>query len=203
MTMPPAGGRMNEFEFYFSFYGLLLGLSAAEVASGLANSVSSRRAVVIGALTPLLAVFVLLDIASFWMWSWAAKDRVAISWGLMIGGLIVAITYYLAAALVFPRRADEWPVLDDHYWEHKKYVIAGLAVSNALSTGFTIYQYPPTSDDTILFMWMVAYWVPLMLLFFSRARRADLVLLGVLVAQYLAAASGVFPNSNWGNSVGL
>lgn len=169
---------MNEFEFYFSFYGLLLGLSAAEVASGLANSISSRRAVVIGALTPTLAAFVLLDIASFWMWSWATKDSVSISWGLMIGGLIVALTYYLAAALVFPRKSDEWLVLDDHYWEHKKYVVGGLTISNALSTGFTIYQHPPAASDTILFLWMIAYWVPLLLLFFTKSRRVDLLLLG-------------------------
>ena len=194
---------MNQFEFYFSFYGLLLGLSAAEVANGLANSISSRRAVAIGALTPLLAAFVLLDITSFWMWSWATKESVSISWGLMIGGLIVALTYYLAAALVFPRRADEWPVLDDHYWDHKKYVVGGLAVSNALSTGFTIYQHPPAASDTILFAWMVAYWVPLMLLFFTKSMRADVFLLGLLISQYIAAAVGVFPNSAWGNSMGL
>jgi hypothetical protein len=93
---------MDKFEFYFSFYGLLLGLSAAEVVSGLANSISSRKAVTTGMLTPLLAAFVLLDITSYWMWSWATKDSVEISWGLMIGGLIVAVTYYLAAALVSP-----------------------------------------------------------------------------------------------------
>jgi MFS family permease len=194
---------MSEFEFYFSFYGLLLGLSAAEVANGLATSISSRRAVVMGVLTPMLALFVLLDISSFWMWSWATKDSVSISWGLMIGGLIVALTYYLAAALIFPRKAEEWPVLDEHYWEHKKYVVGGLTVSNVLSTGFTIYQHPPAASDTILFVWMVAYWVPLLMLFFTKSARGDLTLLTLLLAQYLASASGMFPNSNWGNSVGL
>jgi hypothetical protein len=194
---------MDEFEFYFSFYGLLLGLSAAEVANGLANSISSRRAVAIGMLTPLLAGFVLLDIASYWMWSWATKDHVEISWALMIGGLVVAITYYLAAALVFPRRGEEWPVLDEHYWAHKKYVVGGLALANAISTGFTIYKYPPSLSDTIMFAWMAAYWVPLILLLFTKAKKADLLLLALLVAQYLATATGMFPNSNWGNSIGL
>jgi hypothetical protein len=194
---------MGTFEFYFSFYGLLLGLSAAEVASGLANSISSRRAVAIGALTPLLAGFVLLDIASYWMWAWATKEHVTISWGLMIGGLIVAITYYLAAALVFPRRSEEWPVLDEHYWLHKRYVVGGLALAAAISTSFTIFKYPPAPNDMVMFAWMAAYWVPLILLLFTKSRKADLILLGFLVAQYLAAASGVFPNSDWGNSIGL
>jgi hypothetical protein len=194
---------MDKFEFYFSFYGLLLGLSAAEVVSGLANSISSRKAVTTGMLTPLLAAFVLLDITSYWMWSWATKDSVEISWGLMIGGLIVAVTYYLAAALVFPRRAEEWPVLDEHYWEHKKFVVSGLAIANALSTGFTIYQHPPSLPDYVMFVWVAAYWVPLVALFFTKTRRADLLVIGFLILQYLAAGSGLFPNSNWGNSIGL
>ena len=194
---------MDKFEFYFSFYGLLLGLSAAEVVSGLANSISSRKAVAIGILTPLLATFVLLDITSYWMWSWATKDRVEISWALMIGGLIVAVTYYLAAALVFPRRADEWPVLDHHYWEHKKLVVSGLVIANALSTGFTIYQHPPSLSDHVMFAWMAVYWVPLAALFFTKTKRADLPLIGVLILQYFATGSGLFPNSDWGNSIGL
>lgn len=194
---------MDKFEFYFSFYGLMLGLSAAEVVSGLTNSISSRKAVTIGILTPLLAAFVLMDITSYWMWAWATKDRVDISWGLMIGGLIVAVTYYLAAALVFPRRIDEWPVLDDHYWEHKKFIIGGVALANALSTGFTIYQYPPSPTDTIMWAWAAVYWLPLTALFFTRKTRTDILLLAVLVGQFLAAASGLFPNSEWGNSIGL
>jgi hypothetical protein len=194
---------MDKFEFYFSFYGLMLGLSAAEVVGGLANSISSRKAVALGLLTPLLAAFVLLDITSYWMWSWATKDSVEISWGLMIGGLVVAVTYYLAAALVFPRRTDEWPVLDDHYWEHKKFVIGGVALANLLSTGFTIYQHPPSLSDTVMFGWIAVYWVPLTALLFTRRRRTDILLLAMLVAQFLAAGSGLFPNSDWGNSVGL
>jgi hypothetical protein len=194
---------MDTFEFYFSFYGLLLGLSAAEVAGGLLNSISSRKAVAIGVLTPLLAAFVLLDIASFWMWAWATKSYVTISWGLMIGGLIVAITYYLAAGSVFPRRVEEWPDLDEYYWLHKRYVVGGLALSGAISAGFTIFKHPPAPDDIVMFSWMVAYWVPLILLFFTKKKRADLILLGLLLAQFFASASGIFPNSEWGNSIGL
>jgi hypothetical protein len=121
----------------------------------------------------------------------------------MIGGLIVAVTYYLAAALVFPRRAEEWPVLDEHYWEHKKFVVSGLAIANALSTGFTLYQHPPSLPDYVMFVWFAAYWVPLVALFFTKTRRVDLLLIGFLILQYLAAGSRLFPNSNRGNSIGL
>ena len=36
-----SGACMGEFEFYFSFYGLLLGLSVAEVANGFLNAVGA------------------------------------------------------------------------------------------------------------------------------------------------------------------
>lgn len=61
------------FEFFFSFYGLLLGLSAAEVAKGLANALGARERIRIGWLTPMLAGFLLLDIASFWLFAWGGR----------------------------------------------------------------------------------------------------------------------------------
>jgi hypothetical protein len=54
-----------------------------------------------------------------------------------------------------------------------------------------------------MFVWVAAYWVPLVALFFTKTRRADLLVIGFLILQYLAAGSGLFPNSNWGNSIGL
>ncbi len=87
---------MTAFEFYFSFFGLLLGFSVAEVTSGLANALSARRRARIGWLTPMLALFILLDIASFWMFAWANREHLTIDWHTMFGGLVVAVTYYLA-----------------------------------------------------------------------------------------------------------
>lgn len=58
---------MSDFEFFFSFYGLILGLSVAEIASGIARTVHERGEVRVGWLTPMLAVFVSLDVAGFWV----------------------------------------------------------------------------------------------------------------------------------------
>ena len=56
---------MSAFEFFFSFYGLLLGLSVAVIATGLATAIQHRKKIRIGWLTPLLALLVALDVASF------------------------------------------------------------------------------------------------------------------------------------------
>ncbi len=57
---------MSAFEFFFSFYGLVLGLSVAVIATGVARAFKHRKTVRVGWKTPMLAAFVALDIATFW-----------------------------------------------------------------------------------------------------------------------------------------
>lgn len=57
---------MSAFEFFFSFYGLVLGLSVAVIATGVARAFKHRKTVKIGWKTPMLALFVAFDIATFW-----------------------------------------------------------------------------------------------------------------------------------------
>ena len=65
---------MSQFEFIFSLYSLLLGLSLVELLSGLGRTVKARLhtdsttvdAFRIGWLTPMLGLFVMLDLLSFW-----------------------------------------------------------------------------------------------------------------------------------------
>ena len=78
----------------------------------------------IGWLTPALAIFVLLDITSFWLFAWAIRNSIAITWASMYLGLLIAIVYFMASGLVFPRNLEEWPDLDVYYWNHKTWVIA-------------------------------------------------------------------------------
>ena len=49
------GRRLDDFSFYMSYYGLILGLSVAQVASGFLNAIGARQRVKIGWLTPTLA----------------------------------------------------------------------------------------------------------------------------------------------------
>jgi hypothetical protein len=197
MVRALGGARMSPFEFYFSFYGLLLGLSVAEVTGGFANALSARRAVTIGWLTPLLATFLMLDIASYWLTAWATREAVTeISLELLFAGLIVAVTYYLAAALIFPRQIAEWPILDDHYWAHKRFVLGGVLVANLIVMGLLVSVVSPPLRDPLFYLFHVPYWLALAGLLASRSRRLDTVLLAVLIANYLLEF--VLPAPAWG-----
>jgi len=129
---------MSAFEFFFSFYGLLLGLSVAVVATGVATAVQHRRSIRIGWLTPLLALFVGLDVASFWDSAWTNFRHLPFSYGLLIAGLTIATTYYIAASLVFPHRIEDGMSLDDHFWSNRRTVLLLLLAANMLSLAVLI-----------------------------------------------------------------
>ncbi len=123
---------MSSFEFFFSFYGLLLGLSVAAMATGLALALQHRTTVRIGYLTPLLATFVALDIASFWDAAWAAFRDAPFSYGLLVAGLLIALVYFIATSLIFPYALKEGQSLDDHFWANKRMVLLLTTLANLL-----------------------------------------------------------------------
>lgn len=123
---------MSAFEFLFSFYGLLLGLSAAVLATGAARAFKHRKTRKVGWLTPLLAVFVALDIATFWDAAWVNYRELPFSYGLLIGGLVDAVVYYIAAALVFPDETDPEAPMDDHFWAHRRAALCLLILANVI-----------------------------------------------------------------------
>ncbi|HYC69184.1 hypothetical protein [Brevundimonas sp.] len=123
---------MTAFEFFFGFFSLIMGLAMASVASGLADVLRSRKVVPIGWLTPLLALLILLDISTYWVTGWNRLQDIQINYASIYTGLVIALAYFLAAAMVFPRNASEWTSLDDYYDGHKRWVIGGVLFSNAL-----------------------------------------------------------------------
>ena len=127
---------MTQFEFIFALYALLLGLSLVEVLSGLGRTLELRFArdagdtggesFSIGWLTPLLAVFVILDLLSFWMFSWSVQPLVKVDARTLLGVVCFASAYYLAARLVFPTDPERFPNLDTHYFRVCRTVLGML-----------------------------------------------------------------------------
>jgi hypothetical protein len=181
---------MGEFEFYFSFYGLLLSLSAGTVIIRFADVVGERQGRQIGLLAPLLGLFVRLDITSFWIWAWRARTAFRISYAYMYFGLAIAVAYFFSASQVFPKETGDWKSLDEHYWKRKRYVLPGIIIANVavIAHGVAVRG---ASLDREFWLEEPFYWVPLVALLFTRKRWMDVALLAGLCVFY-AAGSVIF-----------
>ncbi|MET0307297.1 MAG: hypothetical protein ABW023_01200 [Sphingomonas sp.] len=131
---------MSDFEFIFALFGLLLGLSLAEILAGLARAIQARlnpgSTVRIGWLTPLLGTFVLLDLLSFWQAAWLTRNIVTVSGRTLMAAMLFAGAYYLAASLVFPRAARDQADFDAHFFRVRRIVIGVMLVLLACQLGW-------------------------------------------------------------------
>lgn len=127
---------MSAFEFFFSFYGLLLGLSVAELVGGFSRVLHERQRVRFGWLTPMLALFVAMDVATFWSQAWTIFRGAPFSLALLFVGLTVAATFYIAASITFPRvtaeGVDQKIDLDDHFWAHRRLIFTCILAANLI-----------------------------------------------------------------------
>ncbi|KPF81088.1 hypothetical protein IP78_06015 [Brevundimonas sp. AAP58] len=130
------GHPLSDFEFFFSFYGLLLGLSVAELTGGFARLLHERHRVRFGWLTPLLALFVAIDLATFWNQAWRFFRDAPFNPALLLVGLVIAATFYVAASVTFPRVTAEGVEtridLDEHFWAHRRVVFGCVLAANAM-----------------------------------------------------------------------
>ena len=190
---------MGAFEFFFSFYGLLLGLSVAVLATGVATAIQHRKAIRIGWLTPLLATFVALDIATFWDFAWNIYRAAPFSYGLLVAGLVIALTYFVAASLVFPHAIADGMSLDDHFWANKTMALMLTCVANIVALAAAIpFILALDGGATILATYGVSSLLYLAIVIpaaLACKPRLFAILIGLHVALYLviAVSSAVFP----------
>ncbi|WP_066801532.1 hypothetical protein [Sphingomonas soli] len=123
---------MTSFEFAFSLFGLLLGLSLAEVMSGFGRVMRGRTAIRLGWLTPMVGVLLMVDLVTFWSNAWDMREAIPPSFAALLFGTVIASIYYLAASLVFPTAVSEWPDLDAYFMRHKGQVMIGVMSANLL-----------------------------------------------------------------------
>ncbi len=124
---------MSAFEFFFGFYGLILGLSVVEILSGLSRALRARRMTALGLCTPLLALYLLLDLVQYWVDTWSRHQEPHINAGVLTVALTIAALYYLAASLVFPNPVEDLQASDTHYDRQKRTVMLLSFTANVLS----------------------------------------------------------------------
>jgi hypothetical protein len=194
---------MDDFSFLSGLFGILFGLIVAEITTKFADAIDLHHRRPIGILTPLLACTVLMDATSFWIWFWSLRHVIDVGWHIVFIGLIVAVIYFLAAALVFPRGEGDWASLDQHYWARKRYVIGGILLVDASFFSWEFSRVTPMWDDWWLYFYILPYFGPMFALLFSRSRKVDIGLLAILLASLLSSGFDLFPGSQWGNRVGI
>jgi hypothetical protein len=123
---------MTAFEFVFPLFGLLVGLSFAEMLAGLARALKNKRHVRVGWLTPLLGLVILVNLTMIWLGAWDMRDVAAPSSAGMLFILIVGGSYFLAASLVFPSSGAEVCDLDEHFMANRTVALLVIAACNLL-----------------------------------------------------------------------
>ena len=194
---------MSDFEYFFTFFGLLLGLTVVEVATKFADAIDSHKKRPVGVLTPLLAIFVLLDISSFWLFTWSARDVIRIDWPTIFFALLLAILYFLSAALVFPRSEGKWKSLDDYFWTRKRYVLGGIFGANILLHLLMFTRALPGIHEYWFFVHKLIYFGPVLWAWKTKKRRNVIIALSLAITSYAIEYANVLPTSEWGIKLGL
>jgi hypothetical protein len=178
---------MDAFNFAFSLFGLLLGFTLVEVLTGLTRTIKARDRLRIGWLTPLLAVFILLDLLSWWSNAWQLRDLLPVSYGTLLVGLVSTATYYYAASFIFPDDLAATADLDAHYWANRRMVLLPLLfISTAVfALEALVMKVPVPLFQAIL---IAAYSAAVLVAALSSRRWLNIAALVSLIANYLVWA---------------
>jgi hypothetical protein len=189
---------MSDFEFLFTLFGLLLGFILIELLGGFVRTLkagrprpgSEARLIKVGWLTPLLGLFVILDIASYWGNVWMIRAVVPVGMDTIFGGLLILATYYFAASMVFPDVPEDWPILDDWFWRHRRQVLGCLFLINLTwVTFYTLLNPPPESLLAIIGVHLM-YFAPLAVAALAPNRWLVGAMFALISVVYLAIAIG-------------
>jgi len=171
---------MSGFEYLFTFYGLLLGLAIANVATGFADMWRSREDMDPGWTTPLLGLFVLLAAAHQWISFWGGRDSITMEpWTLLIS-IGVAFPYIFVSQGMFPRQQDKWRSLEEYYAGHSRVLMGALMIPSVASLIYNAARNGlPDGLDAVAYSIRIG--IPLALILTRRplAHRAGLGLLCV------------------------
>lgn len=166
-----------------------------ELLGGLARTVEARlrppspgaAAPRTGWLTPMLALFLMLDLVSFWYSAWVIRDLLTVKPATLLAGLLFAGVYYLAAHLVFPRETAGDVDGDAHYFRVKRVVLLAMLGLLGVQLGYyaSVPQLAARFRDPLplaltavligLLLWAVA----------ARSRWVNVAALGALIVRYL------------------
>jgi hypothetical protein len=181
---------VDSFSYFIVFYSLILGLALAELLGGFALMVRAHALKNLEAQTALVGALTLLNIVIEWVDSWNSLKGVTIDLAGLWAPVLLAISFYLAAAVVFPHREADHERLADYYQERRPFII-GMLLAASLLDNFT-YRHIFIDDfqhrPAVFWLWVLPYNVAingsLAALLFVCSRRANILLLSGLILLF-------------------
>ena len=182
---------MDRFNFFFGFYSFILCLAVAEVLSGFAGYVRERRVRDLEPQTALLALVAFIDICATWLDAWITLKDIELDFGDLWAPILIATCFYLAAAMIFPRKSAELDNLGEYY-RAKSWFVAAMLLSAELliwTTFLPSYVNNFHHRPAVFWLWQVplkltlcGLWLALVLV---HSRRANLAILAALLFLFV------------------
>lgn len=191
---------MDQFEFFMTFYGLLLGLGVAELLGGFANLLRQKSPPRLGLTTPLLGAIVLTEMLANFIDAWVKFRDIAITLPSLLVPTLIGVVYYVIAVIVIPRDLTEWTDLDDYMTRRRRWIIGLLILANCLIATLEVSRLDRTftaGSAGLTWRWIVAnLWLlgSYALIFFGRPRWLLIVAAGSVFVFYILFY-GVIPLS--------
>jgi hypothetical protein len=178
---------VDQFSFFFAFYGLILGLAVTELLGGFARLARLGLIRRLDPQTALLALFTFLAICATWIDAWDTLKSTPLNFEGLAAPILTATFYYLAASVVFPRDEAELADLGAYYGRRKSFVLAMLACAE-VAVSFTFldaYVRDFIQRPAVFWLFHVPFKTILLGLYLAigltKGRRANTALLTALI----------------------
>ncbi|HEX8300739.1 hypothetical protein [Sphingomonas sp.] len=123
---------MSQFEFFMTFYGLLLGLATAELFGGFASILRERAPPRLGIILPLVGVIALIEIMATFIDAWMSLRGIGINMPQFAVPMLVGLVYFVLGVVMVPRHLDDWPDLDSYFDRRRPWIVGLLLAANLL-----------------------------------------------------------------------
>lgn len=123
---------MSQFEFFMTFYGLLLGLGTAELFGGFAGILRERQMPRLGLILPLMGLIALFEITATFIDAWANLRGIVIRLEDLVVPLLIGLSYFVLGVVMMPRHFEDWPDLDSYFDHRRRWIVGLFLVANLL-----------------------------------------------------------------------
>jgi hypothetical protein len=182
---------IDQFSFFFAFYGLILGLAVAELLGGFAGMVRGHALKRMEAQTALTALLTFVLIVATWVDTFTMDRAITLSFSDLWPPILLATFYYLAAAVIFPRDPRQFPHLRAYFAARRKFIVGMLFAAELVDFYANRYWVADRyyHQSAAFWAWTVPYNVAIkgvfLALFLVRGRRATIALLATQLLLFM------------------